>query len=105
MPIKLIFSLILIVIAASFTGFNLNNRCDLWIFYTFKDVPVFATVIASFVCGVLVTLPFTFGKKAKKNVDKSVRDKKKSSGKKNKEDQQADLNADAEVPVVDFDNV
>ena len=92
MPIKLIFSILLMVLVATFTGFNLGNKCDLWIFHTFKDVPVFVTVIASFVCGVLLTLPFTFGKsnkeavkkalaKAEKNREKEERIKEKAAAK------------------------
>ncbi|HAM78317.1 MAG TPA: hypothetical protein DCP61_03945 [Treponema sp.] len=72
MPVKLIFSIALMVLVATFTGFNLGNKCDLWIFHTFKDVPVFVTVIASFVCGVLLTLPFTFGKSKKEAVKKAL---------------------------------
>ncbi len=67
MPVKLIGIIILMVIIALLTGFNLDNRCDIWLFYTFKQVPVFGAMLASFVLGVFVTLPFTFGRRSKKN--------------------------------------
>ncbi|MBP5451774.1 MAG: hypothetical protein J6Y16_06020 [Treponema sp.] len=69
MPVKLIGAVILAVFVAVFTGFNLTNKCDVWLFHTFKDVPVAATIIGSFVLGVFVTLPFTFIKRSKKNKD------------------------------------
>ena len=71
MPLKLIGAVILAVFVAVFTGFNLTNKCDVWIFHTFKDIPVAATIIGSFVLGVLVTLPFTFIKKKNKEEKKS----------------------------------
>ncbi len=105
MPVKLLFALILVVLVACFTGFNLNNKCDLWLFYTFKDLPIFATVIASFACGVLVTLPFTFGKKRKSEdnllKEKRVKGWRRKSSNKNKQDE----SEEEKTSVVDFDNV
>lgn len=63
MPLKLIGIIILIVFVAVLTGFNLSNTCSLWFFHTFTGVPVFAAIIGAFLFGVMVTLPFTFGKK------------------------------------------
>lgn len=65
MPFKLIGTIILLVLVTIFCGFNLGeeNRCDVsLIFYTFKNVPAFLTVLISFFAGILVMLPFTFGK-------------------------------------------
>lgn len=76
MPIKLIGVVILAVFVAVFTGFNLTNKCDVWLFHTFKDVPVAATIIGSFVVGVFVTLPFTFIKKKNKEEKKAKASKK-----------------------------
>ncbi len=73
MPIKLIGTIILMVIVALFTGFNLDNRCNIWLFHTFEQVPVYITILGSFVAGVIVTLPFTFKKCPK---EKKVKDKK-----------------------------
>ena len=64
MPLKLIGSLIIAAIAALFTGYNLDNRCDVWIFHNFEDVPVAFTILVSLMAGVLITLPFTLGKNA-----------------------------------------
>ena len=66
MPIKLIGTIILLILVTIFAGVNLDNKCDItFIFYTFKEVPVFMTVIISFVIGVIIMLPFTFGRKKK----------------------------------------
>ena len=63
MPVKLIIAIALMVLVAVLTGFNLDNRCAIWCFHTFENVPVIGAVLGSFVAGVLVTLPFTFGKR------------------------------------------
>ncbi len=75
MPIKLILTLILVAFVAVFTGFNLDNSCDIWLFHTFKDVPVFLTILISLVCGVVITLPFTLGKRVKQ-VEQEEKQKK-----------------------------
>ena len=62
MPIKLIGIIILMVLVAVLTGFNLGNTCTIWFFHTFTGIPVFALILGSFIVGVFVTLPFTFGK-------------------------------------------
>lgn len=72
MPIKLIFVILLAVIVAVFTGFNLDNKTNFWLFYNFKDISVLFLVFSSFLLGVLVTLPFTFGKRKRKNADKKL---------------------------------
>lgn len=78
MPIKLIGILILVVAVALLTGFNLNNKCNIWLFHDFKDIPVFGALLASFILGVLITLPFTFGKTkvVEKEVEKAPKEKK-----------------------------
>ncbi|WP_315328699.1 hypothetical protein [Treponema socranskii] len=62
------------VLIAIFTGFNLGNVCDVnLIFHTFHKVPVFITIIISFIAGIVVALPFSFGKGksiAAKKIDK-----------------------------------
>ena len=75
MPIKLILVLALMAFVAVFTGFNLDNSCNIWLFHTFKNVPVFVTILASFAAGVLVTLPFTLGKRVSQ-VEKEEKQKK-----------------------------
>ena len=72
--IGLILFIIIAVLIAIFTGFNLGNVCDVnLIFHTFHRVPVFITIIISFVAGIVVALPFSFGKGrsiAAKKIDK-----------------------------------
>ena len=70
MPIKLIAVLVLVVLVAVFTGFNLENKCTIWFFHSFTDIPVFASLLVSFLVGVIVTLPFTFTKGKKRDKDK-----------------------------------
>ena len=67
MPIKLILFLIIIVVVTVFAGFNISNVCNVsLVFYEFQNVPVFVTVLFSFVIGILVMLPFAFRKKQPK---------------------------------------
>ena len=70
MIVKLIIGIVLLVFTVFFVGFNLDNRCDVnLLFYTFKNLPVFYTILISFVLGVFVTIPaFLLSlKKDKKN--------------------------------------
>ena len=67
MPGKLILFLIMIVIVTIFAGFNTTNVCNVsLVFHEFENVPVFVTVLFSFVIGILVMLPFAFRKKQPK---------------------------------------
>ncbi len=72
--IGLIIFIVIAVLIAIFTGFNLGNVCDVnLIFHTFHKVPVFITIIISFIAGIVVALPFSFGKGksiAAKKIDK-----------------------------------
>lgn len=72
--IGLIIFIVIAVLIAVFTGFNLGNVCDVnVIFHTFHKVPVFITIIISFIAGIVVALPFSFGKGksiAAKKIDK-----------------------------------
>lgn len=67
---NLISIIIGIVFIAFFAGFNLDNKCDVsLVFYTFKNIPVFFTILVSFAVGMLCSLPFALihrNKKAKK---------------------------------------
>ena len=61
--ITLIIFVVIAVLIAVFTGFNIGNTCNVnVIFHTFESVPVFITIIVSFVAGVIVSLPFSFSK-------------------------------------------
>ena len=72
--IGLIIFIVIAVLIAIFTGFNLGNVCDVnVILHTFHKVPVFITIIISFIAGIVVALPFSFGKGksiAAKKIDK-----------------------------------
>ncbi len=70
MSLKLLSFLSSLVLITLFIGFNLDNRCDVsFIFYTFRDVPIFVSLLFAFLCGSIAVLPF-------------VGHKKKSTGKK-----------------------
>jgi uncharacterized integral membrane protein len=59
----LITTIVIVIIVAFFTGFNLDNRCNVnLLFHTFQNVPVFVTILVSFVAGIIVSLPFLFGR-------------------------------------------
>jgi uncharacterized integral membrane protein len=52
--------LTILVLVALFSGFNLNPTDVSVGFYVFKNVPLFLTLIISFIAGALLMLPFTF---------------------------------------------
>lgn len=60
--IKFFFSLILLMLALFFVGFNLDNHADLsLIFVTLQRVPVFFLAMVFFVVGFISALPFFVG--------------------------------------------
>ena len=79
MPLKLIGILFWVVLVALLTGFNLSNKCSIWFFHSFEDIPVFAALLSSFLAGVVITLPFTFGKKRKTESLPETKKKEKKS--------------------------
>ena len=82
MPIRLIGSIILLVLVTIFAGVNLDNKCNInFVFRELEAVPVFMTAIISFVAGMIVTLPFTFGRR-RKNQKKAEEQKKQGTDKK-----------------------
>ncbi|MBE6351114.1 MAG: hypothetical protein E7062_10275 [Spirochaetaceae bacterium] len=78
MPWKLIFFIIFLVIATVFIGYNLDNRCNIsFVFFQLENIPIFISLAGAFTLGILVVLPFTFGKKTKqKNKDVQSKQKK-----------------------------
>ena len=79
MPLKLIGTIILLVLVTIFCGFNLEdaNKCDInLIFHTFKSVPVFLTVLSSFLIGIILMLPFAIFKNGGKKNSKSEKTEK-----------------------------
>ena len=68
MPWKLVSFLFLLILATLFIGFNLDNRCDVsFIFYTFKDVPIFVSLLFSYAVGALTVIPFFWAHRIEKN--------------------------------------
>jgi hypothetical protein len=66
-PWKLIVVVIVAVLLALFIGFNLNNKCEIsFVFGRVADVPVYFTILLSFIAGLAAALPFSirhkFGK-------------------------------------------
>jgi len=63
---RLISTIVFLVLLALFAGFNLENKCNVnLLFHTFENVPVFFTIIFSFVAGIIFTLPFVLFNKKK----------------------------------------
>ncbi|HOT62102.1 MAG TPA: hypothetical protein PLU93_04505 [Treponemataceae bacterium] len=59
MPWKLILFLAALVVATVFIGVNLDNRCDVNLLVrTFKDVPVFVSLLFAYLAGALSVVPF-----------------------------------------------
>jgi len=59
MPWKLIGFLTVLVLMTFFVGFNLDNRCDVsLIFYTFRNVPIFVSLLFAYACGAITLIPF-----------------------------------------------
>ena len=66
MPGKLVYFIIVMLMIALFMGFNLSNRCDISvIFYVFKDVPIFLSMLFSFLLGNIAVLPFLISSRHK----------------------------------------
>ena len=75
---RLIGFLIILIIFAVFSAFNLSNRSDISLaFYTFKNVPIFLSLLVSFILGSLFVLPFTLFKTKKGTIKKDTKKKKK----------------------------
>lgn len=79
--LKLICAILLLVLITVFCGFNNGegHQCSVHLlFHSFDNVPVFLTVLVSFLAGAVVALPFTFGRRVKKQpkVPKSEKAKK-----------------------------
>ena len=72
MPLKLMGTVVLMVIVGIFCGFNTSetHRCDInLIFVTLHGIPVFLTVLMSFLGGVLVMAPFTLRRGRRESAD------------------------------------
>jgi len=68
MPWKLLACILAMTLVLVFIGFNLENRCDVSLaFYTFTNVPVVITILASFLLGLLMAFPLSFVRKPGKH--------------------------------------
>lgn len=80
MVFKLIGTLACIVLISFFAGFNLDHKCDVFVFFTtIRDAPVFLTIVVSFAAGILFTIPFAFGHRITKK-DGEKRERKNQTG-------------------------
>ena len=83
MPGKLLYFIMVMLMLVLFMGFNLSNRCDISvIFHVFKDVPIFLSMLFSFLLGNIAVLPFLISsrhkmKKAEKQAAAVYRDVEK----------------------------
>jgi len=79
--IRLLGFVLIFLVIISFIMFNLGNTSDLSFgFITFSDVPVFLSVLASFIIGVLFSIPLAFSLTWKRHTveKKHKKDKEKS---------------------------
>ena len=72
MPWRLIGLIIILAILLAFIGFNLDNTCPISFGFTRIDnVPVYLTVFASFVLGMLMSVPFLISFALRKKAPKA----------------------------------
>lgn len=97
MVVRLIVLIIAIVLFAFYTGFNLDNKSNIWLFIkTYENVPVFMNSLISFGIGVLCSLPFALVRRAKtekrveeKERQRQLRKQAKEEAKKNNSDEKS----------------
>jgi len=107
---RLISIIIVLAVFLAFIVLNMGdkNRCDIFVgFHTFENIPVFITILSSFLLGTIFALPFGFSlsRKLKKNAreDAPVPEKKKRWGK-DKNKGTSDNGAPAEVEEINKDS-
>ncbi|MDR2110759.1 MAG: hypothetical protein LBP32_05575 [Spirochaetaceae bacterium] len=68
MPWRLVGFIILLGMVLVFIGVNLENSCDIsfWFNVTIPGVPIYLTIFASFVLGMLCSLPLVVSSRFKK---------------------------------------
>lgn len=96
MPIKLLGTVILLIVVTIFCGFNLGEayRCNInLLFHTFENVPVFFTVLISFLSGVLIMFPFTIGNARHRAEQKAAEEKARQERLAAREQAKADAQA------------
>ena len=95
MPWRLIQFIFIFVVLLLFVVFNLTNKSDIHFgFWSIKDVPVYLTVFASFILGMICTLPFMLKAGSQKKNKTEKPDKKQvqssSSGRSSGENEFSD---------------
>jgi uncharacterized integral membrane protein len=84
---RLISLITILVVLLAFIGFNLTNTCNISFGFTVMDnVPVYVTVFASFVLGMLVSVPFLVSFAVRKKSPKDPKFPKASKIPNQKED-------------------
>ena len=74
MFLKFIGFVVLCAVFLVFIGFNLENRCDISFGFTkLSDVPVFLTAFASFVLGLLASVPIAVSIRLRKSRKQGMR--------------------------------
>ena len=67
MPGKLVFFVLSLVILLLFAGFNIKNVSDISFgFYELKDVPIFISLLFSFILGIVFSIPLMISSRLKK---------------------------------------
>lgn len=95
---KLISIIAGIVFIAFFAGFNLDNKCNVsLVFYTFKNVPVFFTILVSFAIGMICSLPFALIHRNTKTKKAKEPKEKKSAAKDNSKNNTAEKHSEPEA--------
>lgn len=66
MPWKLISFLFFLILTTLFIAFNLENRSNVsFVFYEFKDIPVFVSLLFAYCAGCISMMPFLLFRKKK----------------------------------------
>ena len=64
---RLIVFVVIFAIFLAFIVLNLDNRCDISFgFITLSDIPIFLSILCSFVFGMLITIPLLFSPRKNK---------------------------------------
>jgi len=68
----LVYFLFVVLLFAIFSMVNLKNTCNIsFLFYEFKDIPVYTAAMFSFITGTFLSLPFFIHRRRRKNKEKN----------------------------------
>ncbi|MDR1351946.1 MAG: hypothetical protein LBK05_01585 [Treponema sp.] len=96
MVLKFIAFVALCAVFLVFIGFNLENKCDISFgFVRLPDVPVFLTAFASFVLGLLASVPIAISIRIKKSRKRSEESRSGKKAGKNRAKGKVDSQEDA----------